>query len=97
MIQLTGTVRDGKIELVAPRELTDGARVSLLMLGSTSPDPERMDDAELARTLAALSAFEQAFPENEEGEDLSKAASESSDWEKAQQEERAKKIESRFE
>lgn len=56
-----------------------------------------MDDAELARTLAALNAFEHAFPEDEEGEDLSKAARESADSEKIQLEDRAKKIESRFE
>lgn len=97
MIQLTGTVRDGKIELVAPRELTDGATVSLLLLSSTLPDAEGMDDKELARTLAALNAFEQAFPENEEGEDLSEAARETSDWEKTQVGERANRIESRFE
>lgn len=97
MIQLTGTVRDGKIEVVAPHDLTDGAKVSLLVLGSISPDPEGMDDTELARTLAALTAFEKAFPENEDGEDLSQAARETAAWEKAQFEDRAKKLKSRFE
>jgi hypothetical protein len=97
MIQLTGTVKDGMIEVAAPRDLTDGSRVPLLVLGSAAPEPTDMDDAELERTLAALKAFEDAFGENEDGEDLSQAARESAGWEKAQSKERATKIESRFE
>jgi hypothetical protein len=97
MIQLTGTVRNGKIEVTAPSDLADGTRVALLMLNSTLPDSEQMDDSELSRTLAAMENFAAAFPENECGEDLSRAARESADWEKSQFEPRAKKLGSQFE
>ena len=97
MIQLTGTVRNGKIEVTAPSDLADGTRVALLMLNSTLPDSEQMDDSELSRTLAAMGNFAAAFPEDEAGEDLSRAARESADWEKSQFEPRAKKLGSQFE
>lgn len=97
MIQLTGTVKNGKIEVAAPIELVDGTRVALLMLNSTLPDNEQMDDCELSRTLAALDSFAAAFPEDEAGEDLSQAARESTDWEKSSFDARAKKLGSQFE
>ena len=90
MIQLTGTVRNGKIEVAAPSELADGTRVTLLMLNSTMPDTEQMDDSELLRTLAAMESFAAAFPEDQDGEDLSQAARESADREKSQFDARAK-------
>jgi|GEM_PF-1422279 len=91
MIQLTGTVRNGKIEVAAPSELADGTRVALLMLNSTPPDTQQMDDSELLRTLAAMESFAAAFPEDKDGEDLSQAARESAEWEKSQFDARAKK------
>ena len=97
MIQLTGTVINGKIEVAAPSDLADGTRVALLMLNSTLPDTEQMDDSELLRTLAAMEKFAATFPENEEGEDLSQAARDSADWEKSQFDARAKKLGSHFE
>ncbi len=41
MIQLTGTVRNGKIEVAAPSELADGARVAMhkCILGSQPVEP----------------------------------------------------------
>lgn len=80
MIQLTGTVRNGKIEVAAPSDLADGTRVALLMLNSTLPDTEQMDDSELLRTLTAMEKFAATFPENEDSEDLSQAARESAAW-----------------
>ncbi len=97
MIQLTGTVRNGKIEVVAPSDLADGTRVALLMLNSTLPDTEQMDDAELARTLAAMEKFAATFCENKDGEDLSQAARNSADWEKSQFNARARKLGSQIE
>ena len=97
MIQLTGTVRNGKIEVAAPSELADGTRVALLMLNSTLPDTEHMDDSELLRTLAAMESFAAAFPEDKDGEDLSQAARESADWEKSHFDARAKKLGRQFE
>jgi hypothetical protein len=97
MIQLTGTVRNGKIEVAAPSELADGTRVALLMLNSTLPETEQMDYFELMRTLAAMESFAAAFPEDQDGEDLSQDASESADWEKSQFDARAKKLGSQFE
>ena len=97
MIQLTGTVRNGKIEVAAPSELAEGTRVALLVLNSNLPDTEQMDDSELARTLAAMETFAAAFPEEQDGEDFSQAARESADWEKSQFDARAKRLGSQFE
>ena len=97
MIQLTGIVKNGKIEVAAPNDLADGTRVALLMLNSTLPDTEQMEDSELLRTLAAMEKFAATFPESEDGEDLSQAARESADWEKSQFDARAKKLGSQFE
>ena len=97
MIQLTGTVRNGKIEVAAPSELADGTRVALLMINSTLPDTEQMEDSELSQTLAAMETFAAAFPEDQDGEDLSQAARDSADWEKSQFDARVKKLGSQFE
>ena len=97
MIQLTGIVRNGKIEVRAPSNLADGTEVALLILNSGLPDTEQMDDSELMRTLAAMDAFAATFPVNKDGEDLSQAARESAEWEKSQFEGRAKKLGSQFE
>ena len=97
MIQLTGTVRNGKIEAPAPSNLADGTEVALLILNSGLPDTEQMDDSELMRTLAAMDEFAATFPVDEDGGDLSQASRESSDWEKSEFEERAKKLGSQFE
>ena len=96
MIQLTGTVRNGKIEVAAPSELAEGTRVALLMINSTLPDTEQMDDSELSRTLAAMETFAAAFPEVQDGEDLSQAARESADWEISPFDARAKRLGSQF-
>lgn len=97
MIQLTGTVRNGKIEAPAPSNLADGTEVALLILSSSLPDNEQMDDAELLRTLAAMESFAAAYPEDQDGEDLSQAARESADWEKSQFDARANRLGSQFE
>ena len=82
MIQLIGTVRNGKIEAPAPSKLVDGTEVALLMLNLSSPDAELMEDSELLRTLAAMENFAATFPVVEEGKNLSQAARDSADWEK---------------
>ncbi len=87
MNQLPRTVGNGKIEVAAPSELANSAL----------PDTEQMDDSELLRTLAAMGTFAAAFPENQDGEDLSQRARESADWEKSQFDARAKKLGSLFE
>ena len=97
MIQLTGTVRNGKIEVAAPSDLADGTQVALLMLNLTLPDTEQMEDSELLRTLAAMENFASCFPVDDDGEDLSQAARESADWEKSQFAARAQKLGSQFE
>jgi hypothetical protein len=97
MVQLTGTVRNGKIEVLAPSQLADGTQVALLILNSTLPDAEQMDDSELLRTLAAMETFAASFPKCEEGEDLSQAARESADWEKKQIDTRVQKLGGMFE
>lgn len=97
MIQFTGTVRNGKIEVAAPSDLAEGTHVALLMLTSSLPDTEQMDDTELLRTLAAMDSFATAFPEDQDGEDFSQAARESVDWEKSQFELRAEKLGGQFE
>ncbi len=79
MIQLTGTVKNGKIEVSAPSDLAAGTRVALLMHNSTLPNTEQMDDSELLRTLAAMKEFTANFPENENGEDLGQAAQDLAD------------------
>ena len=97
MIQLTGTVRNGKIEVAAPSELVEGTHVALLMLASNLPDTEQMDDSELQRTLTAMESFASAFPEDQNGEDFSQAARESAGWEKSQFDSRDKKLGGQFE
>lgn len=97
IIQLIGTVRNGKIEAPAPSNLADGTEVALLILHSSLPDNEQMDDSELLRILAAMESFAAAFPEYQDGEDLSQAARETADWEKSQFDARAKKLGSQFE
>ncbi len=96
MIQLTGIVRNGKIEVLAPRNLADGTEVELLMVDSGLRDTEVMDDSELAQTLAAMDRFASEFPANDDCEDLSRAARENAAWEKSQFEATAKKLEDLF-
>ena len=79
MIQLIGTVRNGKIEAPAPSKLVDGTEVAMLVLNLSSPDTELMEDSELLRTLAAMENFAATFPVVEEGKNLSQAARDSAD------------------
>ena len=76
MTQLTAIVRDGKIVVVAPTDLSDGTKVTLLIVRhGILQDLELTEDPqETQRVLQAMEQFEAAFPVNEDGEDLSLAA-----------------------
>ena len=83
MTQLTAIVRDGKIEATAPEDLSEGTEVSLLIVRSgVIVDPDLSEDSQDSlRALQAMERFEAAFPVDENGEDLSRAARQSSEWE----------------
>jgi len=94
MTQLTAIVRDGKIEVVAPKDLSDGTEVTLLIVrNGVSQDLDSTEyPQETQRILQAMEHFESTFPVDEGGEDLSRFARESADWEKANFEAHAEKL-----
>lgn len=94
MTQLTAIVRDGKIEVAAPDDLSEGTEVTLLIVRhGVLVDPDSYEDTQDSyRALQAMELFEAAFPVDENGEDLSRAAQESSDWEKINFEANAEKL-----
>lgn len=94
MTQLTAIVRDGKIEVVAPKELSDGTEVTLLIVrkGIFQDLDSTEDPQETQRILQAMEQFEATFPVDEGGDDLSQAARESADWEKSNFEANAEKL-----
>lgn len=94
MTQLTAIVRDGKIEVVAPKDLSDGTEVTLLIVrnGVFNDLDSTEDSQETHRFLQAMEQFEATFPVDEGGDDLSRAARDSADWEKANFEANAEKL-----
>jgi len=85
MTQLTAIVRDGKIVVVAPTDLSDGTEVTLFIVrnGILQDLDSTEDPQETQRILQAMEQFEATFPIDEGGEDLSRVARESAGWEKA--------------
>ncbi len=85
MSTMTGTVRAGKIEVEAPPGYAEGTQVSVLILPVQvlfqSDAPASAEETQ--RVLGAMARFEAEFPVDENGEDLSRIASETAAWEKA--------------
>ena len=73
MTHLTAIVRDGKIEVVAPNDLSDGTEVTLLIVrnGIFQDLDSTEDPQETHRILQAMEQFEATFPVDEGGDDLS--------------------------
>ncbi|MEQ1829174.1 MAG: hypothetical protein ABL921_24640 [Pirellula sp.] len=94
MTQLTAIVRDGKIEVVAPKDFSVGTEVTLLIVrnGVFQDLNSTEDPQETHRILQAMEQFEASFPVDEGGDDLSQAARESTSWEKANFEANAEKL-----
>ena len=64
MTQLTAIVLDGKIEVVAPKDLSDGTEVTLLIVrnGILQDLDLAEDPQETQRILQAMEQFEATFP-----------------------------------
>ena len=76
MTHLTAIVRDGKIEVVAPKDLSDGIEVTevtlLIVRNGIFQDLDSTEDPqETHRILQAMEQFEATFPVDEGGDDLS--------------------------
>ena len=94
MTQLTAIVREGKIVVIPPTDLSDGTEVTLLIVRNGIPQDfnSTEDTQETQRILQAMEQFEATFPIDEGGEDLSRIARESTGWEKANFEAKAEKL-----
>ena len=94
MTQLTAIVRDGKIEVVAPADFSDGTEVTLLIVrhGVVQDLDSTEDPLETQRLLQAMEHFESTFPVDECGEDLSRVAREAASWEAANFDAHAEKL-----
>jgi hypothetical protein len=97
MTPVTGIVRNGKIEIVAPTQYSEGAKVRLWLDAEKESDDGPVGEEEIRRTLDAFDRFSQEFPPDENGEDLSQAARENAEWEKSNFETRARKLRGLFE
>ncbi len=95
MNMIQAVVSNGIIEIKAPAEIHDGEIVSVLVVGhAIAEDP--MTDQEITQALKAIDEFNDAFPVQEDGEDLSEAARVAGKLEKSEFMDNANKLKRMF-
>ena len=95
MNMIQSVVSNGIIEIKAPAEIHDGEIVSVLVVGhAIAEDP--MTDQEITQALKAIDEFNDTFPVQEDGEDLSEAARVAGKLEKSEFMDNANKLKRMF-
>ena len=94
---IVGKVRNGKIEIVAPSEFSEGAEVRVWLDAPTSNDDVRLTPEEIERTLEAMSQVQPLVFTDQERIDWQKWLDEQEAFENASAESRARKLMSHWE
>lgn len=99
MYPVTGTVKNGKIEIPAPSELTEGTEV-LVWLETDAPsgaEADSMDAAEIERVLKAMDEVRPFVMTAEERQEWQRAIEERGQFDQASFDARARKLQSHWE
>ena len=97
MTPIIGKVRNGKIEIEAPSELSEGAEVRVWLDASTHNDDGWISPEEIERTLEAMSHVQPLVFTEQERIDWQKWLDEQKAFEFASDETRARKLLSHWE
>ena len=99
MYPVTGTVKNGKIEIPAPSELTEGAEVLVWLEtdSSSASEADSMDAAEIERVLKAMDEVRPFVMTAEERQEWQRAIEERAQFDQASFDARARKLQSHWE